>query len=144
MFQLFDHIAECLANFMSENDVFTEKLPLGFTFSFPLEQVGLTKGILKTWTKGFSCSGVVGQDVVSHLEDAIQRRGVRIISILYLARLSLRLVVTFLFKSKCMIFLSPNIANFLGMSHNDSVTMMLCYPTHLYTFISSATNPNMF
>lgn len=74
--QLFDHIAECLANFMSENDMFNEKLPLGFTFSFPLQQVGLTKGILKTWTKGFSCSGVVGQDVVQMLEDAIKRRGV--------------------------------------------------------------------
>uniref|UniRef100_A0A1B6EKF8 Phosphotransferase n=1 Tax=Cuerna arida TaxID=1464854 RepID=A0A1B6EKF8_9HEMI len=73
--QLFDHIAECLANFMSENDMYNEKLPLGFTFSFPLQQVGLTKGILKTWTKGFSCSGVVGQDVVKMLEDAIRRRG---------------------------------------------------------------------
>ncbi|XP_046685104.1 hexokinase type 2 isoform X4 [Homalodisca vitripennis] len=73
--QLFDHIAECLANFMSENDMYNEKLPLGFTFSFPLQQVGLTKGILKTWTKGFSCSGVVGQDVVRMLEDAIRRRG---------------------------------------------------------------------
>lgn len=73
--QLFDHIAECLANFMSENDVFSEKLPLGFTFSFPLEQVGLTKGYLKTWTKGFDCSGVVGTDVVQQLEDAIKRRG---------------------------------------------------------------------
>lgn len=61
---------------MSENDVFTEKLPLGFTFSFPLEQVGLTKGYLKTWTKGFDCSGVVGKDVVQQLEDAIRRRGV--------------------------------------------------------------------
>uniref|UniRef100_A0A1B6BZD2 Phosphotransferase n=1 Tax=Clastoptera arizonana TaxID=38151 RepID=A0A1B6BZD2_9HEMI len=73
--QLFDHIAECLANFMSENDVFTEKLPLGFTFSFPLEQVGLCKGILQTWTKGFSCSGVVDTDVVAQLEAAIKRRG---------------------------------------------------------------------
>lgn len=61
---------------MSENDIAKEKLPLGFTFSFPLQQVGLTKGYLKTWTKGFSCSGVVGEDVVEMLEDAIRRRGV--------------------------------------------------------------------
>ncbi|XP_054264515.1 hexokinase type 2 isoform X2 [Macrosteles quadrilineatus] len=73
--KLFDHIAECMANFMSENDMKNERLPLGFTFSFPLEQIGLTKGILKTWTKGFSCSGVVGGDVVKMLEDAIRRRG---------------------------------------------------------------------
>lgn len=73
---LFDHIAECLANFMKEHDVYEERLALGFTFSFPLRQVGLTKGILERWTKGFSCSGVVGTDVVQGLKDAIARRGV--------------------------------------------------------------------
>ncbi|KAE8741718.1 hypothetical protein FOCC_FOCC012768 [Frankliniella occidentalis] len=73
--QLFDHIAECLANFMKEHDVYSHKLPLGFTFSFPLQQLGLTKGLLETWTKGFKCSGVVGNDVVQLLKDAIKRRG---------------------------------------------------------------------
>lgn len=72
---LFDHIAECLANFMKEHDVYDERLALGFTFSFPLQQLGLTKGILQRWTKGFSCSGVVGEDVVQGLKDAIARRG---------------------------------------------------------------------
>ncbi|XP_041979692.1 hexokinase type 2 isoform X2 [Aricia agestis] len=72
---LFDHIAECLANFMKEHEVFNERLALGFTFSFPLKQLGLTKGILERWTKGFSCSGVVGEDVVQLLKDAIARRG---------------------------------------------------------------------
>lgn len=55
---------------------YSQKLPLGFTFSFPLQQLGLTKGILETWTKGFKCSGVVGNDVVQLLKDAIKRRGV--------------------------------------------------------------------
>uniref|UniRef100_U5EI93 Phosphotransferase n=1 Tax=Corethrella appendiculata TaxID=1370023 RepID=U5EI93_9DIPT len=73
--QLFDHIAECLSNFMREHKVNTERLPLGFTFSFPLRQLGLTKGILARWTKGFNCSGVVGEDVVQLLKDAIARRG---------------------------------------------------------------------
>ncbi|XP_026733583.1 hexokinase type 2 isoform X1 [Trichoplusia ni] len=72
---LFDHIAECLANFMKEHDVYEERLSLGFTFSFPLKQLGLTKGILQRWTKGFSCTGVVGEDVVQGLRDAIARRG---------------------------------------------------------------------
>ncbi|XP_063381358.1 hexokinase type 2 isoform X2 [Cydia fagiglandana] len=72
---LFDHIAECLANFMKEHGVYEERLALGFTFSFPLKQLGLTKGILQRWTKGFSCSGVVGTDVVQGLKDAIARRG---------------------------------------------------------------------
>ncbi|CAG9133275.1 unnamed protein product [Plutella xylostella] len=62
------HIAECLANFMKEHNVYNERLALGFTFSFPLRQLGLTKGILQRWTKGFSCSGVVGEDVVSRIE----------------------------------------------------------------------------
>lgn len=74
--QLFDHIAECLANFMKEHNVGEERLPLGFTFSFPLTQKGLTKGILERWTKGFNCSGCVGEDVVQLLKDALSRRNV--------------------------------------------------------------------
>lgn len=59
-----------------EHSVYDERLPLGFTFSFPLTQLGLTKGILARWTKGFNCSGVVNEDVVQLLKDAIARRGV--------------------------------------------------------------------
>ncbi|KAF7236691.1 Hexokinase-2 [Varanus komodoensis] len=36
--QLFDHIAECLANFMDQLQMKDKKLPLGFTFSFPCSQ----------------------------------------------------------------------------------------------------------
>ncbi|KAG5672837.1 hypothetical protein PVAND_002926 [Polypedilum vanderplanki] len=73
--QLFDHIAECLANFIKEHKLQNERLPLGFTFSFPLKQLGLTKGILIRWTKGFNCEGVVDRDVVELLEEALKRRG---------------------------------------------------------------------
>ncbi|KAJ8928393.1 hypothetical protein NQ314_019058 [Rhamnusium bicolor] len=73
--QLFDHIAECLAIFVKEEQVHDQKLPLGFTFSFPLFQKGLTVGILERWTKGFNCSNVVGNDVVQMLNEAIDRRG---------------------------------------------------------------------
>jgi len=72
---LFDHIAECLANFIKEQGLQHERLPLGFTFSFPLVQLGLTKGLLVRWTKGFNCEGVVGEDVVQLLREAIQKRG---------------------------------------------------------------------
>jgi len=72
---LFDHIAECLATFMHEHNVDVEKLPLGFTFSFPCSQEGLTVAKLTTWTKGFKCAGVEGNDVVSLLKEAIARRG---------------------------------------------------------------------
>ncbi|CAK9795727.1 Hexokinase type 2 [Anthophora plagiata] len=72
--QLFDHIAQCLAHFVKDLNLQDQVLPLGFTFSFPLTQDGLTKGYLVRWTKGFNCSGVVNKDVVALLEDAIARR----------------------------------------------------------------------
>lgn len=74
--ELFDHIAECMANFVAENNVQNESFPLGFTFSFPIRQLGLTKGLLIKWTKGFTCDGVAGQNVVELLHDAIKRRDV--------------------------------------------------------------------
>jgi hexokinase len=45
-----------------------EILPLGFTFSFPLEQQGLAQATLVKWTKGFNCEGVEGTDVVKQLQ----------------------------------------------------------------------------
>ncbi|CAI4223086.1 unnamed protein product [Auanema sp. JU1783] len=72
---LFDHIAECMAKFMEEHNLKNaEKLPLGFTFSFPCEQHGLTEATLINWTKGFTASGVVGADVVTMLREACARR----------------------------------------------------------------------
>lgn len=74
---LFDHIADCIANFMKEQNLMggkSEPLPLGFTFSFPCKQEGLAVGRLVRWTKGFSCAGVQGEDVVRLLQEAIARR----------------------------------------------------------------------
>nr|XP_021136857.1 hexokinase-2 isoform X2 [Columba livia] len=73
--QLFDHIAECLANFMEKLKIKDKKLPLGFTFSFPCHQTKLDESILVTWTKGFKCSSVEGKDVVSMLRKSIKKRG---------------------------------------------------------------------
>ena len=82
-----------------------QSLQLGFSFSFPCHQTGLDKvrqsgygdsgwkgcramevvgltrlsclqSTLISWTKGFKCSDVEGQDVVQLLRDAIQRQGV--------------------------------------------------------------------
>ncbi len=71
--QLFDHIADCLVDFVITHGVQDKHLPLGFTFSFPTRQEGLARGILTKWTKGFNCSGVVDHDVVGLLKDAIHR-----------------------------------------------------------------------
>lgn len=56
---LFDHIAKCLADFTKAHKIQDEVLPLGFTFSFPCQQFGLTQGNLIKWTKGFNASNVV-------------------------------------------------------------------------------------
>ncbi|XP_076053337.1 hexokinase A isoform X2 [Oratosquilla oratoria] len=72
---LFDHIAECMSSFVKDRDLGDEILPLGFTFSFPCKQEGLTKARLARWTKGFKCEGVEGRDVVELLKQAIARRG---------------------------------------------------------------------
>uniref|UniRef100_A0A8R1XX56 Phosphotransferase n=1 Tax=Onchocerca volvulus TaxID=6282 RepID=A0A8R1XX56_ONCVO len=72
---LFDHIAQCLADFLQEHNLKNSKeLPLGFTFSFPVQQENLTAGILISWTKGFNAKGMEGHDVVQFLRDACNRR----------------------------------------------------------------------
>ncbi|NWX35485.1 HXK3 protein, partial [Notiomystis cincta] len=71
---LFNHIIDCIMDFQKKQNLMTETLPLGFTFSFPCQQVGLDKALLLTWTKGFTASGCVGQDVVQLLRDAAQRK----------------------------------------------------------------------
>lgn len=81
---LFDFFAECLSNFIYSHQLENVEIPLGFTFSFPVKQVSIDKGVLVAWSKGFSCPGVVGRDVVALLNEAIERRGdmlVRVVAI---------------------------------------------------------------
>ena len=44
---------------------------LGFTFSFPVHQIGINKGTLIRWTKGFNIPDAVGQDVCALLQTEI-------------------------------------------------------------------------
>ena len=56
--KLFDFLAECIADFVHKNlEKGHPQMPLGFTFSFPMEQTGLNKGVLVSWTKSFNASG---------------------------------------------------------------------------------------
>lgn len=48
-----------------------EYFDLGFTFSFPVEQVGINKGRLVRWTKGFNIKEAIGQDVCALLQKEI-------------------------------------------------------------------------
>ncbi|NXC48671.1 HXK2 protein, partial [Penelope pileata] len=71
---LFDHIIDCIVNFQMKQELMDHVLPLGFTFSFPCQQLGLDKAVLLSWTKGFGATGCVGQDVVQMLREAAQRK----------------------------------------------------------------------
>ncbi|XP_067908496.1 hexokinase-1-like isoform X1 [Heterodontus francisci] len=72
--QLFDHVAECLGDFIKKQEIKDKKLPLGFTFSFPCKQSKLDEGILISWTKEYLVKGVQGTDVVTLLREAIARQ----------------------------------------------------------------------
>ncbi len=48
---------------------------LGFTFSFPVQQVGINKGALIRWTKGFDIAEAVGQDICGLLQTEIDALG---------------------------------------------------------------------
>ncbi|KAI0771537.1 hexokinase [Trametes elegans] len=49
-------------------------VPLGLTFSFPVEQTALNRGKILTWTKGFAAKNAIGHDVVQLLQDAFDRK----------------------------------------------------------------------
>jgi len=59
-------------------------LPLGFTFSFPVLQTSINVGKLVRWTKGFTCTGVEGEDVVALLQKALQVESVAVVAVVLL------------------------------------------------------------
>jgi len=78
---LFDYMANSVHAFLSSADSKMEaedSIPLGLTFSFPVEQTALDQGTLLTWTKGFSATGAQGRDVVGMLQDALDRNNLRV------------------------------------------------------------------
>jgi hexokinase len=48
-----------------------EVFNLGFTFSFPVHQIGINRGLLMRWTKGFDIADAVGKDVCALLQHEI-------------------------------------------------------------------------
>ncbi|ELK32373.1 Putative hexokinase HKDC1 [Myotis davidii] len=70
--QLFEYVADCLADFMKTKGLTHKKLPLGMTFSFPCWQTKLEEGVLLSWTKKFKARGVQDTDVVNRLTKAMK------------------------------------------------------------------------
>ncbi|EST04782.1 Hexokinase, C-terminal [Kalmanozyma brasiliensis GHG001] len=77
---LFNYMATSIDNFLTDfGTTSTEDvLHLGFTFSFPVEQSAIDRGHLIHWTKGFNCPDAPGKDVVQLLQDALDRKHIKV------------------------------------------------------------------
>ena len=75
---MFQFIADTIAQLPSDGENHSQKLPLGFTFSFPCQQYKLNAGTLLHWTKGFETSGVVGANVVTLLQNAFVANNINV------------------------------------------------------------------
>ena len=79
---MIDYLADSVDAFLTESghefpdsdDSDAAPIPLGLTFSFPVEQTALDKGMLLTWTKGFSAKNAIGNDIVGLLQGAFDRK----------------------------------------------------------------------
>ena len=75
--ELWDYVAECLRLFLLDRHPGEEepiKIPLAFTFSYPVTQNSIRDGILQQWTKSLQVPDVVGKDVVTQLQAALERK----------------------------------------------------------------------
>ncbi|OTB06736.1 hypothetical protein M426DRAFT_54873 [Hypoxylon sp. CI-4A] len=74
--KLWTFIVDTLDEFMKEHQLAnrSDRLPLGFCFSYPASQDYIDHGILKTWTKGFDIDGVEGEDAAAQLRHALEKR----------------------------------------------------------------------
>lgn len=75
--ELWEYIADCLHQFIETHHGDCnkmEKLPLGFTFSYPATQDYIDAGVLQRWTKGFDIAGVEGENIVPMFEAALAKR----------------------------------------------------------------------
>ena len=65
------HMARRKTKSLEDKDVNEEIFQLGFTFSFPVNQIGINRGTLARWTKGFDIEEAIGQDVCQLLQTEI-------------------------------------------------------------------------
>lgn len=64
-------------NILGQKQAFREEdiFHLGFTFSFPVQQLAINRGNLMRWTKGFDIPDAIGKDVCGLLQTEIDRLG---------------------------------------------------------------------
>lgn len=92
--ELWDYVAECVRLFLHDRHPSEDesvRLPLAFTFSYPVAQTSIKNGILQQWTKSFDVPDVVGHDVVPQLQAALERK---VCQLLHLCRAIQRLILS--------------------------------------------------
>ncbi|RXG70452.1 Hexokinase type 2 [Armadillidium vulgare] len=72
--KLYDFIAISIEHFLTNRGANDRHYDLGFTFSFPMHLEAIDVAIHTSWTKSFSCPGVIGKNVRELLSSAIQRK----------------------------------------------------------------------
>ncbi|PZC71772.1 hexokinase-2 [Helicoverpa armigera] len=76
--ELFNFLADCVLDFLTELGMQDQEFSLGFTFSFPMKLHSISSGELITWTKSFKCSGLEGVDVAALLQRCLRARRLRV------------------------------------------------------------------
>lgn len=69
--QLFAFIADLVGRVAEPNKTYS----LGFTFSYPMKQDAAHKACLTRWTKEIHTSGVIGHDIGTLLQQALEEKG---------------------------------------------------------------------
>ncbi|MCF7790359.1 MAG: hypothetical protein K9M56_00030 [Victivallales bacterium] len=119
--QLFNFIADSIETFLSDNEIDRTKIyDLAFTFSFPVEQTNVAAGTLIQWTKGFTAEGVVGEDVIVLLNEALRSKNINCIRVAALANDTVGTLVAKAYQDK-----NCDVGVILGTGSNA------CYPEKL-------------
>jgi hexokinase len=118
--KLFDYLADCVKDFMGVKKIpIDAKMPMGFTFSFPMKQHSLHSAELVTWTKSFNCPSVVGRDVVELLQTSLRKHGMVNIEVLCILNDTTGTLVSF------SDFFMQSFANFLTSVHFTVLALFL-------------------
>lgn len=101
---LFSFIADCiliyLETFNVQNLLFSDEIRLGFTFSYPVNQIHLAHGIIKSFAKGFQCGDCIGKDAAILLEKALEKKSFDNIKVHALINDTVGVLLTNLFMSR--------------------------------------------
>ena len=133
---LFDFIADCIEEFLKDNEIDRSKTyDLAFTFSFPVDQTNVAAGKLIVWCKGFTAEGVVGEDVIVLLNEALRRKHINCIRVAALANDTVGTLVAKSYEDKkcdlgvilgtgtnaCYPEMMPNISKWRGVPKNGKM-----------------------